>query len=395
MKNLLTVLFLVLAIQYCQAQNKSFHITGSIQGPCEGMVFKLLDNSYPPQTIATTVIKDHCFELTGEIPAPGFYRWIIDTTPVGKKSSEANWLAGNFYLENSDITFQGDIHTLPTYYWNPERKGKMIIQGSETEDLYQSFKTSIQELSKARNQADGEYLEQYHRPTLDNIFNTEEGIRLARRISELDRQIIQATIRFIKQNPASVVALDQAGYFLLGEIDLTSGQIEDLQNTLSGVWGNCPRMTEFKEKAEMAKKIAIGAPFQDIELTDPEGKKVKLSECLPTGKYVMLEFWASWCGPCRGEIPHLKHVYQNYKDKGFEIISVSIDQKNKDWQKAMKEEKMPWIQLNDPQGENGPAIQVYNVTGVPHCILLDKEGKIFKTNMRGAYLDAALEQLIP
>ena len=66
MKNLLTVLFLVLAIQYCQAQNKSFHITGSIQGPCEGMVFKLLDNSYPPQTIATTVIKDHCFELTGE-----------------------------------------------------------------------------------------------------------------------------------------------------------------------------------------------------------------------------------------------------------------------------------------------------------------------------------------
>ena len=119
MKNLLTVLFLVLAIQYCQAQNKSFHITGSIQGPCEGMVFKLLDNSYPPQTIATTVIKDHCFELTGEIPAPGFYRWIIDTTPVGKKSSEANWLAGHFYLENSDITFQGDIHTLPTYYWNP------------------------------------------------------------------------------------------------------------------------------------------------------------------------------------------------------------------------------------------------------------------------------------
>lgn len=99
MKNLLTVLFLVLAIQYCQAQNKSFHITGSIQGPCEGMVFKLLDNSYPPQTIATTVIKDHCFELTGEIPAPGFYRWIIDTTPVGKKSSEANWLAGHFYLE--------------------------------------------------------------------------------------------------------------------------------------------------------------------------------------------------------------------------------------------------------------------------------------------------------
>ena len=86
MKNLLTVLFLVLAIQYCQAQNKSFHITGSIQGPCEGMVFKLLDNSYPPQTIATTVIKDHCFELTGEIPAPDSRREkILGSQLVGRQ----------------------------------------------------------------------------------------------------------------------------------------------------------------------------------------------------------------------------------------------------------------------------------------------------------------------
>ena len=85
MKNLLTVLFLVLAIQYCQAQNKSFHITGSIQGPCEGMVFKLLDNSYPPQTIATTVIKDHCFELTGEIPAPSRREKILGSQLVGRQ----------------------------------------------------------------------------------------------------------------------------------------------------------------------------------------------------------------------------------------------------------------------------------------------------------------------
>ena len=91
MKNLLTVLFLVLAIQYCQAQNKSFHITGSIQGPCEGMVFKLLDNSYPPQTIATTVIKDHCFELTGEIPAPLRQAMLL--------------LIGNYYASRESVAF--------------------------------------------------------------------------------------------------------------------------------------------------------------------------------------------------------------------------------------------------------------------------------------------------
>lgn len=107
MKNLLTVLFLVLAIQYCQAQNKSFHITGSIQGPCEGMVFKLLDNSYPPQTIATTVIKDHCFELTGEIPAPGFYRWIIDTTPVGEKILGSQLVGRQFLFGKFGYHFPG------------------------------------------------------------------------------------------------------------------------------------------------------------------------------------------------------------------------------------------------------------------------------------------------
>ena len=97
----------------------------------------------------------------------------------------------------------------------------------------------------------------------------------------------------------------------------------------------------------------------------------------------MLEFWASWCGPCRGEIPHLRHVYQDYKDKGFEIISISIDEKKTDWDKAMKEEKMVWKQLCDPNGFKGPVAQKYNITGVPTCILLDKEGRIFKTEMRG------------
>lgn len=395
MKIIFTTLFCVLAILACRAQNPSFHIQGSLQGKCDGMTVKLLDSHYPPQTIATTTIKNNKFELNGQVPGPGFYTWLIDTTPKGKKSSEENWLSGYFYLENSDITFQGDINTLPSYYWNPERKGNPIIKGSATEDLFQAFKTSIGDLQKAKEQIDEEYLEKYHRPTIKGIFNTQDGIRLARQIFALNQQIAEATLQFIEQNPSSIVALDQATYFLDDQISLTSAQIDKLVEILSQAWGECPEMTAFKEKARKAQKIALGAPYQDIELTNPEGKKVRLSEYLPSGKYVMLEFWASWCGPCRGEIPHLKQVYKDYKDKGFEIISVSIDQKSKDWQKAMKQEKMPWIQLNDSRGENGPATQVYNVLGVPYCILLDKDGKMFKTNMRGAFLDATLKELIP
>ena len=107
----------------------------------------------------------------------------------------------------------------------------------------------------------------------------------------------------------------------------------------------------------------------------------------------MLEFWASWCGPCRGEIPHLREVNKHYKDKGFTIVSISIDEKEQAWKKAMKEEGMVWPQLNDRGGFKGESVKAYNISGVPYCLLLDKEGKIIKVGLRGASLDAALEDI--
>lgn len=395
MKNIFLSLICVLAITFCQAQNKQYTIHGQVSGSCNGMKVLLQTTDYPAKTIDSAVIKNNQFVMNGQIPAPGLYTWVIDRTPAGEESSERNWLSSKFYLENSDITFKGDIQTLPTYFWNPDRKGKAVIEGSASEDLHQAFRKSIAPLSKKSSQLFEEYLEKYHRPSSEGIFNTREGIRLAREMTVLDQQIDQATFDFIRQHPESVVAFDQASYFLEGEVKLTAKQIDELSGILSKVWANTPQLADFKSKAEKAKKIAIGVPYQDIELTNPEGQVVKLSQYIPKGKYVMLEFWASWCGPCRGEIPHLKHVYKAYKDKGFEIISVSIDAKDKDWKKAMQEENMDWIQLNDSKEFKGPAQQVYNVTGVPYCILLDKEGRIYKTNMRGAYLDAELEKLIP
>ena len=397
MKKTLTFIFCVLAITFCQAQTKQYTIHGQVSGPCNGMKVLLQTTSYPEKNIDSAIIKNNQFVMSGKIPAPGLYTWIIDKTPTGKESSQENWLSGKFYLENSDITFKGDIQTLPTYFWYPESKNKInpIIEGSASEDLHQAFRKSIAPLSQKNSQLFEEYLEIYNNPSPEGIFNTQEGIRLARQMSALEQQIDQATFDFIRQHPESVVSFNQAPYFLEGETKLTVEQIDELTSILSKAWANTPQLADFKIKAEKAKKIAIGVPYQDIEVINPEGQTVKLSQYIPKGKYVMLEFWASWCGPCRGEIPHLKHAYEAYKDKGFEIVSVSIDARDKDWKKALKEENMDWIQLNDPKESEGPAQQIYNVTGVPYCILLDKEGRIYKTNMRGAYLDAELEKLIP
>ena len=128
----------------------------------------------------------------------------------------------------------------------------------------------------------------------------------------------------------------------------------------------------------------------NYKVKDTNGEMASLDEY--KGKVLLVVNTATGCG-FTPQYEGLQKLYDKYKDKGFEIISISIDEKKTDWDKAMKEEKMVWKQLCDPNGFNGPVAQKYNITGVPTCILLDKEGRIFKTEMRGAALDAVLQEL--
>ena len=394
MKKLLIALLCGTGIIACQPKFDGYVINGNIDGNSNGMkVFLQKAYANPPVMLDSSVIQNGKFQLKGKIDQPGMYKLIIDKSGLG---NGVDMLASNFYLENSEISYSGHVDSLRTYYWSDEtfRKDPMI-KGSATQDLYIQYKQATAELSKKYSETHEKYLEVYHRPAIDGIFNTEEGITLAREMDKLGKELEVARWNFIEQHPNTVVAYDLASQFLEGMyVNLTAPQIDQLTDIITKAWANNPQMAEaFKTKAEKAKPMALGSKYQDIELMNPDGKMVKLSEYVPEGKYVMLEFWASWCGPCRGEIPHLRHVYKDYKDKGFEIISISIDEKKADWDKAMKEEGMVWKQLCDPKGFEGPVAQIYNITGVPTCIVLDKEGRIFKTEMRGASLDAVLEEL--
>ena len=291
---------------------------------------------YPPVTIDSTVIKNGRFQLKGKVDRPGMYQLIIDKTG---QDDPSQMLASRFYLENSVISYSGHVDSLRTYYWSDETFRKdPVIKGSASQDLYDRYLKSIADLRKQSGTINEKYLEIYHRPAMDGIFNTEEGIALIKQENEINKKLNIAQWKFIEEHPENIVGYDLALQFLQGMyVNLTVPQLEQLTTLITKAWANIPPMAEnFKTIADKAKTMAIGEKYQDIELMNPEGKMVKLSSCVPEGKYVMLEFWASWCGPCRGEIPHLRHVYQEYKDKGFEIISISIDEKKTDWDKAMK-----------------------------------------------------------
>ena len=139
-----------------------------------------------------------------------------------------------------------------------------------------------------------------------------------------------------------------------------------------------------KEKMASLRSINVGGIAPDIDLVAPDGKHIKLSSL--RGKYVLLDFWASWCGPCLAEVPNVKAVYEQYKDKGFEIYGVSLDDKKDAWVNAIEKHDLPWIHVSSLKGWECPVAKIYNVTGIPKMYLLDKEGRIVAMDLRGEAL---------
>ena len=150
-------------------------------------------------------------------------------------------------------------------------------------------------------------------------------------------------------------------------------------------------MTKPKDGPKMA---FVGQQFTDLEMADPDGKMHKISELVGDGKYVLVDFWASWCGPCRAEMPNVLEAYNLYHDKGFEVIGVSFDQKKEAWVKAIGQLKMPWLQISDLKGWECAAAPVYKIDGIPDNILIDPQGKIIDRGLRGKALHTRLEKLL-
>jgi peroxiredoxin len=141
-------------------------------------------------------------------------------------------------------------------------------------------------------------------------------------------------------------------------------------------------------------KVGQNKPYQDVQLPDANGKSVALSNYVGKGKYVLVDFWASWCGPCIQEMPNVVAAYAKYKDKGFEIVGISLDEDKASWLKAIDAHKMTWPQLSDLKGWESVAAQLYGVQSIPFTMLIGKDGKIVATNLRGDELDHKLGELL-
>lgn len=346
--------------------SKSYMLTGTIEGISNEKIY-LSTNAEDVNRIDSTFAKAGKFTFKGKIAEPTFY--------VLKIADTRNQAA--LFLEPGNITFNA----------NKDSLGKAIVTGSKSNNEWLEW-------SKAWRKITMQAGPMYQR--LDSVTNRgkvkaspEDRKIFDDGIKSLNDQTDREVMAFIEKYPQSRVApfIIYDRYIGFPNPAMAKQAFAALtpqvKNSLYG-----RQITEYQR---IAAKTGIGA-MPDFTVADTSGKLVKLSSF--RGKYVMVDFWASWCAPCRKENPNVVKAYRKYHDKGFEIVGVSLDTKKDAWEKAIEKDSLTWNHVSDLKGWESGIVKDFGIKVVPTSFLLDKEGKVIANNLREEALPKKLEQLL-
>ena len=258
--------------------------------------------------------------------------------------------------------------------------------------LTQKYEGLISELRAFQDQVDGEYramAKEMQNEELDSAAKEElQRAFEARYMEELMPQIKNKLTGFLVENKDNVLSVMA---FANAQGMLSEGEQIELAEQLSPAMAKNPFIEKFTEGIEAFKATSEGKMFTDFTVTQEDGTEVSLSDYVGKGKYVLVDFWASWCGPCRREMPNLKEVYEKYTGDKFEILGVTVWDKLADSKKAIEEDQLPWSQILDAQAI---PTTLYGIKGIPHIILFGPDGTIVKRGLRGEAIAETLEELL-
>lgn len=365
MRNVIAILVLALAGFSCQTAKDEYSIKGSIAGVETGKIYlqKLVDGQ--PQSVDTADVVDGKFSFKGKMEIPDI-RFL--------RLNEQDYFA-QFFLDNASITVKANKDSL--------RNTK--ITGSPSQDVFQAYVAEMEKLNK-----DVMALQEKYQNAM-TTGNTNEADK-----AKIDYQAMidnnkVYTKNFVKEHSNSVVA----AYITLVQLasQVEGAELDSITSKFAPEIGTSEYVVKLKEMIAEQKKTAVGVEAPDFTMNDPEGKPVQLSSL--RGKVVMIDFWASWCAPCRQENPNVVKLYQQYHDKGFEIIGVSLDRAKEEWVQAIKDDQLSWIHVSDLQYWQNAAARLYGVNSIPQTYLLDKEGKIIAKGLRSEQLATKLSELFP
>lgn len=237
------------------------------------------------------------------------------------------------------------------------------------------------------------------RDSLQQVFTKESSNLDANGIQNLRSQMLMQFEPFFKNYINQAVAFaeknnDLAGFYVMSTLDPEMGENELIAyvDKIKNDFQNNRYVTEFKVEVDKLRKLAIGQPGPEIQAYTPDNKMIKLSDF--KGKYVLVDFWASWCMPCREENPNIVRLYNIFKDKNFTVLGVSLDNNPGSWMRAISDDKLTWTNISDLQAWSSPLIIDYSIKGIPASYLLDEQGVIIAKNLRGKQLEDFLTKTL-
>jgi len=280
-----------------------------------------------------------------------------------------------FFIENSVIAIEGKADSLLA----------AKISGSKVQDEFQSLQNKITVLEKQGDELYKKFKDQ------EKAGSKVKADSLMAKADAVFNSIDDLQKGFIKANPASYVSpyiLSRIYYSM--EVDVLEGMLLGLDARLDSV----PSVLLLKERVAKLKTVAVGQIAPDFVMNDVDGKPLKLSEIYLKNEYTLIDFWASWCGPCRHENPNVVAVFNDYKAKGFGVFGVSLDNDKGNWLKAIASDKLIWPHVSDLKGWKNEAAGLYVVNSIPSNILVDKNGKIIGRNLREEKLREKIAELL-
>ncbi len=373
MHKLITVVGGLMLLASCSndKKNASFELKGTFTNSNGEMIYLEKLTNTKQINVDSAVIDDKGnFEFTNYVPKIGFYRVKVD---------QRNFAM--LVLDSSDkVTLTGDIKDLGnTYKAEGSAETKLFI---EYNSLAKQRDIRLDSLNKAfQTMMEASKMDAKRMDSLSKMFENPYNA-----IVNSSSKILISKLKENLGMYSSIMAIQSL------EPDKYLDIYKKLDNGLAQKYPNEANVKMFHSMVEKMSAVGIRQLAPDIALNNPEGKEITLSSF--RGKVVLVDFWASWCGPCRKEMPNVVKAYAKFKNKGFEIFGVSLDQEKDRWIEAIAKDGITWPQVSDLKQWQSEVVPLYSIQSIPYTILLDKEGKILAKNLRGEDLEKKLAEVL-
>lgn len=361
MKKILVVILSV-ALFACSQKQDGYKITVKLEG-AEGNVILEKRDGGQWVGVDTAQVVDEVAVLEGKVNFPDLYYLSLN----GQRNKAV------VFVENTTMSITGKADSIAA----------VKVSGSATHDDFKAINDEIQGIGE-------KYMALYQEArTADTAGDTAKANELMKQVQTMYESVGTLQEDFVKNNPASYVTP-----FLLAQIQHQKDvdELEALVSALDPKLDEVAAIVDLKAKIQKMKKVAVGQIAPDFTQNDQDGNPVKFSDVYAQNELTLLDFWASWCGPCRAENPNVVATYNKYKDQGFSVFGVSLDRDKDAWLKAIEDDGLTWGHVSDLAYWSNEAAKIYAISSIPSSLLIDKNGKIIAKNKRGEELDKTVAE---